>query len=508
MTKRRLYILMLGSVFLGAAALWLALGFGRTRVVELLYEQGIIARLNETVSRSTVPSVDYYTRKAHDIFVRLTLLLVFFTALTLRWRTRVTSETKHRWIEPTTVATLYVAVSLLVLTVFMTAWSFRGASPKFGFEAMLNRQAHRPFVHRILMPTLVKATAATVPDDTLKPHQPWLLSNSPLKRYYRQGEVHTARTAFAYHLTCVYLFLALMGILMVTRRLTLLVYRPSRVAADIAPAVALFFLPWTFLRGGYMYDFPELLLMGLCLLTLWQRQWLAYYLCFALAMLNKESSLLFVLFLPTLWYGRMDNRQLLRHTLLQLIIGTAILVTIRAVFAGNPGHNIEFHWRTNLAYWTSWQSWFSFHDTYRLGVPLPRGANVITIAIVLFLASYRWHEKPPLLRRLFLCTLAVTLPLFLTSCFKDELRNFSLVFPAFYLLSFHTAQRVRQRGKTTPYAHRLTPQHPGPSPQRTTATDLPHEHLSHTPVQHLAKSPDMIGRRAAATPDNVHSRIK
>jgi hypothetical protein len=56
--------------------------------------------------------------------------------------------------------------------------------------------------------------------------------------------------------------------------------------------------------------------------------------------------------------------------------------------------------------------------------------------VILFFAY--WSEKPQWLRLATTIGFAIVLPLVILFCFKDEYRNFSLLFPILFLNSVHT----------------------------------------------------------------------
>jgi hypothetical protein len=308
-------------------------------------------------------------------------------------------------------------------------------------------------VYRVLTPTVVNITAALFPDDFLASNRKWLTEESPIIRYGKKGGYlsDSPEDCFKYHILFFYLFFSLLVLLFSLRYLTKLIFELPETVSDLAPAGALLFLPLTFLWGGYFYDFPEYMLMTLCLIFLIKKAWLPYYVFFALAVFNKESNALLVLFFAAFYFGNMPRKNTLRHLALHLIIGGSIILFLRILFASNGGGVIENHLQENIAFWLSPRSYFLFFDPYRLGIAVcPRGGNIFSLFVLTFLLFYRWHAKPAPLKRLLLYTAFFLFPLCLYGGYKDEVRDFSLLFPSLYLLGLHSVFSFLNK-KTVPF---------------------------------------------------------
>ena len=154
--------------------------------------------------------------------------------------------------------------------------------------------------------------------------------------------------------------------------------------------------------------------------------------------------MLLVLFFTAFCWKNLSKKRFLKHLIVQIFIGGIIIILIRNVFATNPGEAIEtYHLKDNISFWSSPRSYFLFFDPYYLGLPIfPRGGNILSILFVVFLVFYKWREKPLSVKRLFIYTFIINLPLFIYACHRDELRNFSLVFPSIFLLGVHTAYNL------------------------------------------------------------------
>jgi hypothetical protein len=340
------------------------------------------------------------------------------------------------------LALVYVIVCLVVLDTFMDVNGFRGDSERFGFNRMMTYSAERPFAYRILTPIIVNAVVAVIPQSVISSLDKDLLKDSRLLKYVAVTENWDAESSARYHITYFYLFLCLVVTVIALRKLTKLVYDFPAPVTDFAPALAMLLLPMTFVHGGYMYDFPELMFLVMLLVFMLQSRWRLYYLLFPLSLLNKETGILTILLFAALKYKAMPKATFWRHIAAQVLIGVPILVVIRLLFADNPEPTGHLRILTNLGFWINPLSYFKFAEIYAPLLGVPRGGNVITLFLIAFALAYRWREKPMQIRRLFWLPAIVVLPLFLFWGNRDEIRVLAPLFPSIYLLGLHTLYRL------------------------------------------------------------------
>jgi hypothetical protein len=338
----------------------------------------------------------------------------------------------------TLVTLLYVAVATSVLDLFMTRWGFMGDSRHRGLDVMLEHRAQRPFVYRVLTPEIIHRVSDVVREGMGEAQQSWLVRDSPLRRYARPRERWDLAKAVPFHVGYLVLLSSLLVAAFAARSLAASVYRAPPVFVDFAPAGALLLLPLTFVRAGYLYDFPELALLMLCTLCLARRHLAAYYVLFVLACLNKESSPLLVLYFAAFQAQRLARRVWLGHVAAQLLVGAAIVIGLRIAFRAAPGEAAWFNLPANLIFLIRPQTYFGFAPVYGPLVPFPLPFNLITLFLAGFAVLWRWSGKPVEVRRALLLVGAFLLPVYLTYGFLDEVRALGLAFPALYLAGFHT----------------------------------------------------------------------
>jgi hypothetical protein len=340
---------------------------------------------------------------------------------------------------------LYLIVAAVVLNTFMNRWGFRARSPRYGFKALITHEGHRPFVFRALTPAVISGLTSLLPASRLEQVVEWDLTRPvadhpslAAHRRFAWGASPLPEQYVAYALLWAVVFLLLMAM----RRLTRVTRSFSDAFADFAPVAALLVLPLSFSRGGYLYDFPELLLVTLAVGFLWERRWLLYYGCFVLACLNKESAILLVVYVLAFNWRRLSPRSLVTHTGAHALLGLPILAWQRITFAPNPGANAEFQLWDNVRLLLSPEPWTRFWDPYGPLLPFPGPFNVVSVALFGAAAFLFWGDKPDGLRRAFVAMMAVLVPLLIAFGMLDEVRNLSLAFPAAYLLACYTVARL------------------------------------------------------------------
>lgn len=317
----------------------------------------------------------------------------------------------------------------------------------FSFDRMVSFTADRPFAYRVLMPALINSSALLFSKDLMRLHKKWLTDNSFLATYAKNKLFMYEGIALKVHLEYMYLYVSLILLLYSVRYLTRHIYTFPSVVSDAAPAIGLLFLPLSFAWGGHIYDFPELLLMALCLICIINKKWIFYYIVFVFAILNKEVNVLLILFFIAFCQDAIPKRDTIKHVALQIFIGACLLLWVRFLFADNPLFpGVNDYWKQNILFWLNPKSYFLFWDAYHVGLPIfPRGSNILLIMFTVFFVFYKWKDKPVQVKRLFIYASIFNIPLFLYGGWADEIRALSLMFPAIYLLAVYSLYRLIYR---------------------------------------------------------------
>jgi len=320
---------------------------------------------------------------------------------------------------------LYAAAAVFALYLFVRPPGMDALSrARFG-DAIYGR-AWRPFVTRALLPWTVRAITIATPAAIRE-----RVSGSVRARIVRNGEPqHVNEYPYEFAVTLVLLFACLVGFAFSLRRLARVTLGLTGWRLDLIPVPALLFLPCFYVRTSFIYDFPTLFLFTLGLVMLAERRWVGYFVVFAIACLNKETTLLLtVVWLVNLW-NELPRRKLLLGAAAQVLFLLAVRGGLALLYADNPGTPLEWHLWRNL-------DRCSHIDYYLLTRPAssllrefgPKALAVLGFAGVI--AS--WKNGPRFLKDAFW----IIVPLLLLSLlfgFLEEARDYYEFYPVGILL--------------------------------------------------------------------------
>jgi hypothetical protein len=321
-------------------------------------------------------------------------------------------------------------VTMMVAHSFIAKWAFRG-NGRAGLIKLMDGTAERPFVYRRLAPNIVRVATdfalPRLPEKTIH----YFEEESPLRRYRDlEGEdPWTTRKAVAFHVAYLLTWSAWFGAFIVGAAFQREVLKSSWLEALTTASLLMCLVPLTFVSGSYLYDGPELLLWTSTLLCAIRRQFWAVICLFALMLANKESAVLAVPALFPIFLNRYGVRRAILFGCTLAAMGCAWLVFVRTKYAAIQGSPMEFWLPLNTAFWLRPTSYFRFTDLFSPSLPSPRGANIISLLLLLFPVRFGWHSVPSEFRWATIIMMVELVPLFLVSSFKDEIRALSLVYP-------------------------------------------------------------------------------
>ena len=320
-----------------------------------------------------------------------------------------------------TLFVLYCLTAGLVVSLFVFRpginWYERATFPD-----MVYGTAHRPYVYRALVPTIIRSIAAVTPSgikDAVRS------SGEGTRVIRRLG--WEPQFLFEYAVAVVLFFCMLVGLAFVLRKLVLRVYSFPPFVADMMPIIGLIVLPVFFRYYSHIYDPVTLFLSSLALLFLVTERKLFFYLIFVLSTINKETSVLLIGLFIMKEYSGMVKGKLLLHAFSLSLLWIFIKGGINFIFRNNPGEIVEFH----------------FDHTMNLFRDFPSFAYLIAVTFGLgSLTFFGWKEKPLFLRQGVAMTL---LPLALLAIFLgsvDETRGYYEAFPYVFMLIVPTIVTV------------------------------------------------------------------
>ncbi len=329
---------------------------------------------------------------------------------------------------------------LLIFSLYMIASSITTHLylEKFGKEISISTsqimdfEASRPFAYRILIPSALRWANESTPDK--------IKNKITHKSDGSQREIEALKhygwqnnNSYLFIICYLFIFISLVFLQVFWRTLLKRTINLNKPSYDLAPALAVILLPLTFVKGAYIYDFPELIFATLCILFLLEKRWFAYYLTFSIACINKETSLIFgAWFLPLLL--QKEFKTFAKHTTAHCILGLPIILSIRYQLNDLPGSSAQFNFYKNIEFWTSKDPWFRFEYLYAFNLPTPRTFNIINLILIIFPLSKFWKELNRDMKHSFITSTISIAPLYLLFGLEDEIRVFMIAFPSFFVL--------------------------------------------------------------------------
>lgn len=287
-------------------------------------------------------------------------------------------------------------------------------------------RAWRPFVGRVLLPWTVRAITLATPAAIRE-----RVSGSVRAHMVRNGEPqHVNEYPYEFAVSLVLLSAYLLGFAFSLRRLARVTLGLTGRRLDLIPVPALLFLPCFYVHMSFVYDFPTLFLFTLGLAMLAERRWTGYFVVFAIACLNKETTLLLtVVWLANLW-NELPRRRLLLGAAAQILLLFVIRGGLALLYADNPGTPLEWHLWHNVGRYSN----LDFYLLTRPASALLREFGPKALAVLGFagvIAS--WKNGPRFLKDAFW----IIVPLLLLSLlfgFLEEARDYYEFYPVGILL--------------------------------------------------------------------------
>jgi hypothetical protein len=204
-------------------------------------------------------------------------------------------------------------------------------------------------------------------------------------------------------------------------------------AAVFAPVLFMLVFPLIGIKGGYFFDFPELLFMAVAFWMALELDWWWIIPIAALGAWNKETFLLFMLTLYPLFRRRQSRLSSLLGVFVLAAVCFAVYLPIRLHFALNPGGIVEWHLKGQIAFFLHpirLETWID--RTYDLIFPALSGP--IPFLFLIWTVWRGWRYLPFWLKRHALISAIINIPLYLLFCEPGEFRDLSLLFISFLFI--------------------------------------------------------------------------
>jgi hypothetical protein len=157
-------------------------------------------------------------------------------------------------------------------------------------------------------------------------------------------------------------FLCLLGFAF---RYYLSLFSEGRVWPTLLSLALFYVLPFSFLLPRTMpffpSDVPSILFFTLGLAFLYRERMAPYYLLFAVASLNRETTCFLTVVYVLTALGKVRPKTILLHTAAQLAVWVAVKYVLYLLFASNPGDGLfAFRFGANLEALASARGWLTF----------------------------------------------------------------------------------------------------------------------------------------------------
>jgi hypothetical protein len=311
---------------------------------------------------------------------------------------------------------------------FFIKWHF-SETTEYSLPLMLNGTAKRPFVYRQLLPMTANAFDSVIPQKAKTAFLSKLAeeppTSNPIQRYFPGATDATdPQYALRYFLVYAMSFLSMFAAMFAIRAACIEVIG-DRVAATLTPLAIAVVFPLILTEGGYYYDMPELMFMALGIWLAAKRRIIPLALITMIATLNKESYLLFVLTLVPFIALRHSRRQTIMLTGGLLALATVVNLLIKHRYALNGGGVMEYQLMSHVQFLANPRNYIRMEMNY--GILTTKGFNVVNLVLVALLLRTGWRRLPLVARAHAWIALVITVPLFVAFCYRDELRNLSLL---------------------------------------------------------------------------------
>ncbi len=305
-----------------------------------------------------------------------------------------------------------------------TAGSTYNGNPKSRYVDLVYARAARPYVYRMLVPGLIRIVSRGIPD-SFEQSINQLPEKIPGLKPVLQALTWEKAYFNLYLIGTVICYFFLIGFMLALRRLFACLFAAPVNFERWVPVLALVFLfPWV--NVTYLYDFASLFFFTTGLVLSLRANWMGYLLLYAVACLNKETTILLTLQF-IVYFGLQKNLKsslFWRLLAAQLVIFALSRVGLALLYGQAPGGLVEFHlFDHNLPLLVRW-------------ISQPSAVAYLLCLLLLVLFFYQWKEQPLFLRD-GLWILAILVGMTFIWGWLNEWRDYLEAFPFVFLIYSH-----------------------------------------------------------------------
>lgn len=327
---------------------------------------------------------------------------------------------------------LYLPAAAAIIAVVMYLVIFVGEGIDAYYRSRLVDMVHgtawRPYVTRALVPLTARAGTALTPDAISQ------TLNTAFASWTWKPATWSTSHAVEYIFVVFVMTASLFAFQSALRRLFSETYSAGPVTPLVAALVGLVSLPAFF--GPFsrqIYDFTTLWSFTLGLALMAGGQWRAFLLLFAIATVNKETTILLTLLFAVHFVLR--RRLPLNRALVLFAAQVAIFLVIRGgiayAFRNNPGEVVEINWEN--------------HNKVVLLDPSLMSKRLPLLAAAAAFGAWGWRRKAPFLQDAIATLAPVLLVMGVTVGQVDEIRAYYEFYPIVIVLVADSVCRIAGR---------------------------------------------------------------
>ena len=338
---------------------------------------------------------------------------------------------------------LFIVASSASFSAFYQKWHFReagarGYDPGVEFANMIDGTARRPYIYRQLLPDIANFMVRVLPLDTISRRIPAQTKKKISVAFGLQSKSYPLQYLIVYILTYLSALAATFALFGVCRAAAF-----SPPVAVFTSAIFMLLFPLFGVKGGYLFDYPELFFMAAAFWIALKADWWWLLPIAALGTWNKESFLLFAIMLYPVLRRRYSRVTSIAAVAVLIAVCAAVYLPIRMHFAHNPGGAVEWHLKDHLNFYLhpfAMDTWID--RTYDL--MFPALSSPLCTLLLAWTVWRTWHLLPLWVKRHAQLAALINIPLYLLFCLPGEFRDLSMLYISFLLIIATILQRWMQ----------------------------------------------------------------
>ncbi|PIU42411.1 MAG: hypothetical protein COS99_00335 [Candidatus Omnitrophica bacterium CG07_land_8_20_14_0_80_42_15] len=214
----KIVIVIMIGIFLCMLTGWGLYTLFSQKLIIAMYNGNSIGVLNKVINKNLEmpPPVEYYLERASLSFFQFNSICVLLLISCIRIILRQGGGRIKNLCRRSSTVLIYLIVALIILNSFMGKWGVgsygkmppcNNSIPTYTLFGMLDRTAEKPWIYRILMPTIVNLTTSLIPEEVLISKKEFFTKNSPLIKYIKTKGNWELKPIVKYHVVYIYLYL-------------------------------------------------------------------------------------------------------------------------------------------------------------------------------------------------------------------------------------------------------------------------------------------------------------